>query len=143
MIFHNFVHINQGPFHPDNMPQFRTYSFRVLTPAPEPAPEEVRTSAFEEAPREGKAIEESSDSNELIDASPVKEIIIEEAIIPLETPVEEEVQIDIPTLKVPVLEALIGGAPLDAPIDAPLETPLREILFLEDLAGIKKEIKVV
>merc|ERR1711997_1159389 len=48
--------------------------------------------------------------------------------------------IDIPALEVPVLEALIG-APVDTPIEAPIETPLREILFLEDLAGIKPEFK--
>merc|ERR1739838_752991 len=136
-----------GPFHPDKMPEFKTYSFRVVAPAPEPAPEATPEAAAPESDavldiRQAKAIdiEGSSDINALIDASPVKEVIIEEAFIPLEAPLEEAPIIDIPTLEVPVLEALIG-APVDAPIEAPIETPLREILFLEDLVGIKPEFK--
>ena len=144
--FHIFHHIYPGPFHPDKMPEFKTYSFRVVAPAPEAAPEPESEDALLDI-RQAKAlnIDDSSEINEIIDASPVKEVIVEEAVIPLEAPIEEapieDIKIDIPTLEVPVVEALIGAS-VDAPIDTPIETPLKDILFLEDLEGITKEIKV-
>ena len=144
--FHIFHYIFPGPFHPDKMPEFKTYSFRVVAPAPEPAPE-PESDLLDIRQAKALNIDDSSEINELIDASPVKEVIVEEAIIPLEAPIEEapieDVKIDIPTLEVPVVEALIG-APLDAPIDTPIESleSLKDILFLEDLEGITKEVKV-
>ena len=86
-----------GPFHPSKMPEFRSYSFKILTtPAPEPEDPTLDL-------RQSKSIDE--------------EPIIENSL-PVETPAKEAPLEEAPLKESPFEEAPIEEAPLE---EAPLE----------------------